>query len=128
MILMSKVQLEPLHRFICRDTVALTDLALGSSASADTVAWSLENHGDVHTEDTDVGVVLLSWEIRIVTDTKGKVAFSVKVPTWDGVVTAVKGIGQERVDASLFRMVALQPMGAPSRTLRSRFWIRPSVR
>ena len=81
--------------------MALANLALCLSASADTVARSLENDVDVHTVDTDVWIVLLLWEIRVVTDTKGEIALCIKVPTWDGVVTYPEGIGQEFLDGFL---------------------------
>ena len=61
--------------------MALANLALCLSASADTVAWSLENDVDVHTVDTDVWIVFLLWEIRVVTDTEREVSLCVKVPT-----------------------------------------------
>ena len=103
--------------------MALANLALCLSASADTVARSLENDVDVHTVDTDVWIVFLLWETCcVVTDTEREVSLCVKVPAWDGVVTNPESVGQEFLDGFLVtRMVDRQPIGAPSRTLRSRF-------
>ena len=81
--------------------MALANLALCLSASADTVTRSLENDVDVHTVDTDVWIVFLLWEIRVVTDTEREVSLCVKVPTWDGVVTNPEGVGQEFLDGFL---------------------------
>ena len=81
--------------------MALANLALCPSASADTVARSLENDVDVHTVDTDVWIVFLLWEIRVVTDTEREVSLCVKVPAWDGVVTNPESVGQEFLDGFL---------------------------
>ena len=97
----SKVRLEPFHGLVTSYAMALANLALCLSASADTVARSLENDVDVHTVDTDVWIVFLLWEIRVVTDTKREVSLCVKVPTWDGVVTNPESVGQEFLDGFL---------------------------
>ena len=81
--------------------MALAYLALCLSTSADTVTRSLENDVDVHTVDTDVWIVLLLWEIRIVADTEREVSLCVKVPAWDGVVTNPESVGQEFLDGFL---------------------------
>lgn len=81
--------------------MALANLALCLSASADTVARSLENDVDVHTVDTDVWIVFLLWEIRVITDTEREVSLCVKVPVWDGVVTNPESVGQEFLDGFL---------------------------
>ena len=81
--------------------MALAYLALCLSTSADTVARSLENDVDVHTVDTDVWIVFLLWEIRVVTDTEREVSLCIKVPAWDGVVTYPESVGQELLDGFL---------------------------
>ena len=78
-----------------------TDLALGSSAATDSVTWTLNDDVDVHTKDSDVGIVFLSWEISVVTNTEGKVALSVKVPRRDSVFSAVESVGKELLDDRL---------------------------
>ena len=81
--------------------MALANLALCLSASADTVTRPLENDVDVHTVDTDVWIVFLLWEIRVVTDTEREVSLCVKVPAWDGIVTNPESVGQEFPDGFL---------------------------
>lgn len=81
--------------------MALANLALRLATSADTVARSFENDIDVHTVDTDIWIVFLLWEVRVVTDTKRQIALCVKVPVWNGVVTNPKRIGQEFLDGFL---------------------------
>jgi hypothetical protein len=81
--------------------MALANLALCLSASADTVAWSLKNDVDVHTVDTDVWIVLLLREIRVVTNSEGEVSLRIEVPAWDGVVSYPEGVGQEFLDGIL---------------------------
>ncbi len=81
--------------------MALANLALCLSASADTVARSLENDVDVHTVDADVWIVFLLWEIRVITNTEREVSLCVKVPAWDGVVTNPESVGQEFLDGIL---------------------------
>ena len=81
--------------------MALAHLALCLSTSADTVARSLENDVDVHTVDTDVWIVFLLWEIRVITNTEREVSLCVKVPGWDGVVTNPESVGQEFLDGFL---------------------------
>ena len=81
--------------------MALAYLALCLSTSADTVARSLENDVDVHTVDTDVWIVFLLWEIRVITNTEREVSLCVKVPAWDGVVTNPESVGQEFLDGVL---------------------------
>ena len=81
--------------------MTLAYLALRLTTSANTVARSLENDVDVHTVDTDVWIVFLLWEIRVVTDTEREVSLCVKVPTWDGVVTDPESVGQEFLDGFL---------------------------
>ena len=92
---------EPCSGLIGRDTVLHADLALRASAAADTVARAFEHGRDVHTKDSNFRVVFLTGEVRVITNTKGKVAFSVEVPSGDGVFSAVKGAGQKRLDVVL---------------------------
>ena len=81
--------------------MALAHLALRLSSAAYSVARSFENDVDVHSVNSDVWIVLLLGEIRVITDSEGKISLSVKVPTWDGVVSDPEGVGQEFLDGSL---------------------------
>ena len=81
--------------------MALAYLALCLSSAAYSVARSFENDVDVHSVDSDIWIVFLLREIRVITDSKGKVSLGVEVPTWNGVVTDPEGVGQEFLDGSL---------------------------
>ena len=81
--------------------MALAHLALCLSSAAYSVTRSFENDVDVHSVDSDIWIVLLLGEIRIITDSEGKISLGVKVPTWNGVVTDPEGVGQEFFDGSL---------------------------
>ena len=76
----------------------VSDLALGSASAADSMARAFYDNGDVHPVDSDFGVILLPGEVSIITNAEGKVSLTVKVPGWNGVVTAVESVGQELVD------------------------------
>ena len=81
--------------------MALAHLALCLSSAAYSVTRSFENDVDVHSVNSDVWIVLLLREIRVITDSKGKISLGVKVPAWNGVVSDPEGVGQEFLDGSL---------------------------
>ena len=63
--------LEPFHSVIFSDFVLGSDSAFASSAEADSASGSLEDHVEVHTEDTGEGVVLDS-QIDVLLDTESE--------------------------------------------------------
>jgi len=63
---------EPKLGVILGDSLELADAALSCSSLVDSITGSLENDGEVHTENTSGGVVLNS-EIDMFVDTKSEV-------------------------------------------------------
>lgn len=70
--------LEPLDGVITGDAVGGTDSALGAAAADDTLTGAGHAAVEVHSVDTDTGVVLYS-EIDVLVDTEAKVAGLAKV-------------------------------------------------
>jgi hypothetical protein len=50
--------LEPLHGLLFGDSLASSNTGRSMLTARDTVAWPLQHNEEIHTENTDVGIVL----------------------------------------------------------------------
>ena len=66
---------EPLLGFVSSNSLELAELSSGVLSVSDSLACTGQNHVEVHSENTSVGVVLDS-QVDVLFDTESKVAYN----------------------------------------------------
>ena len=69
--------------------------ALGSSSTANSVTWPLQDNRNIHTKDSDIWVIFLPRKVSVIPYTKRQVALSVKIPRWNQIFSTRESICQE---------------------------------